>query len=65
MLVLYGNTYMSDGNTVHALNSLDIAMPCSKQTGWYAADDRTLITTNYYTIITLGLTWTGAERLET
>lgn len=36
---------MSDDNTAHALNSLDIAVQCSKQTGWQAAHDRTLITT--------------------
>ena len=30
---------------VHALNSLDVAMLFSKQTGWRAADDRKLITT--------------------
>ena len=44
MLILYSNTSMNEANTVHALNSLDIAMARSKQIGWHAADDRTLIT---------------------
>ena len=38
---------MSVDNTVYALNSLDVAMPCSNQTGWHAVDDRTLITIDY------------------
>lgn len=39
---------MSDDDTVHSLNSLDIAMPCFKQAGWHDADDRKLITTNRF-----------------
>ena len=45
MIILYANRYRNDDSTVPALNSLDIIMQCSKQIGWHAADDRTLITT--------------------
>ena len=46
-------------STVQALNSLHIAMSCSKPTGWHAADERTLITAKK----TGALTWTCDKRL--
>lgn len=33
MLILFANR--SDENTVRALNSLDIVIPCSKQNRWH------------------------------
>ena len=60
---------ISDDNTVHALNSLDIVKLCSKQPGWHAVDDRTLITTKRLDLDswpkTWDLTWTRDQRLET
>ena len=45
MIILYANRYRCDDITVHASNSLDITMQCSKQNRWHAADDRMVITT--------------------
>lgn len=45
MMILYANGYRrNNSNTVHVLNSLEIAMHSSKQTGWHATHDRMLNT---------------------